>query len=69
MKRFVRQRNNQQYHAMVLLIDQSRKHFVDIELYKKLYRRFWQACEAYRNGKTYNDVLKLFFCQFVQRYN
>jgi hypothetical protein len=66
MKRFVRQRSDQQYDSMVLLIDQSRKHFIDIQLYKKLFRRFWHACEAYRNGKSYNDVLKLFFSNFCK---
>ncbi|CAM4846024.1 unnamed protein product, partial [Rotaria magnacalcarata] len=49
MKRFVRQRNDQQYNTMVLLIEQSRDHFVNIDLYKKLFRRFWQTCEAYRD--------------------
>jgi hypothetical protein len=58
MKRFVRQRNDQQYNTMVSLIDQSRKHFIDIELSKKLFRRFWDACEAYSAGKSYSDVLQ-----------
>lgn len=61
MKRFVRQRNDQQYDTMVSLIEHSRQHFVHIELYKKLFRRFWQTCDGYQNGKTYQDVLKLFF--------
>lgn len=61
MKRYVRQRTNQQYNTMLILIEQSREHFVEIELYKKLFRRFWFACLAYKEGKSYQDVLKLFF--------
>jgi hypothetical protein len=66
MKRFVRQRNDQQYDTMTSLIEQSREHFIDIQLYKKLYRRFWQSCEAYENGKSYSDVLTLFFSNFCK---
>ena len=46
---------------MISLIEQSREHFIRIELYKKLYRQFWDACEAYNNGSSYNDVLRLYF--------
>ncbi len=46
---------------MTSLIEQSREHFIQIRLYEKLYRRFWHVCEAYSNGKSYSDVLKLYF--------
>ncbi len=61
MKRFVRERNDQRYNTLTSLIEPSREHFTEIQLYKKLFRRFWDACEAYSNGKSYNDVLKLYF--------
>jgi hypothetical protein len=61
MKMFVRKRTDQRYDTMLSLIDQSRTHFINIELYKKLFRRFWKSCEAYQNGQSYSDVLQLFF--------
>ena len=66
MKRFVRERNDQQYDTMTSLIEQSRERFIRIELYKKLCRRFWDACEAYNNGSSYNDVLRLYFGSFCK---
>ena len=38
MKRYVRQRTDQQYSTMLSLIEESRDHFVEIQLYKKLFR-------------------------------
>jgi hypothetical protein len=32
----------------------------------KLFRRFWRAIEAYSQGQTYADVLKLFFSQLCK---
>ena len=61
MKRYVRQRTDQQYNTMLSLIEQSRDHFVEIQLYKKLFHRFWNACLSYKQEQSDRDVLKLFF--------
>lgn len=61
MKAFIRKRTDQRYDTMLMLIDQSRAHFLEIRLYEKLFRRFWKSCEAYNDGQSYGDVLKLFF--------
>ena len=66
MKRFVRERNDQQYDTMTSLIEQSRERFIRIELYKKLCRRVWNACEGYHNGSSYNDVLRLYYGSFCK---
>ena len=61
MKRYVRRRTDQQYNTMLLSTEQSRGHFVEIQLYKKLSHRFWNACLSYKQGQSYQHILKLFF--------
>ena len=43
------------------LIDESRVHFVKIDLNIKLMRRWWRALHAYDTGATYEQVLRIYF--------
>lgn len=60
-KQFVRSRTDQTFNTMVYLIGQSRLHFVEKQIYKKLFRRFWKSLLAYQSGQDYSQVLQLFF--------
>jgi hypothetical protein len=65
-KAFVRSRTDQSFEKMIKLISDSRIHFVEREIALKLFRRFWRSIEAYSQGQTYADVLKLFFSQLCK---
>ena len=60
-KRFVRQKSDQIFRTMLRLIPDSRVHFSDRNLQYKLFRRLWRTMNAYKEGRTYAEVLKLFF--------
>ncbi|CAF4571541.1 unnamed protein product, partial [Didymodactylos carnosus] len=62
-KAFVRSRTDQSFEKMIKLISDSRIHFAERKIVLKLFRRFWRSIEAYTQGQTYADVLKLFFSQ------
>ncbi len=61
MKRYVRQRNDQTFSTMLTLIPKSREHFHEKNLQLKLFRRFWRTLQAYNQGQSYSEILKLFF--------
>ena len=61
MKRYVRQRNDQTFSTMFTLILKSREDFQEKNLQLKLFRRFWRTLEAYNQGQSHSEVLKLFF--------
>ena len=61
MKQFVRKRTDQRYDTMIRLIDESRMNFEKQQVHLKLFRRFWKCLQAYNRGKTYSEVLQLFF--------
>jgi transposase len=61
MQRHVRQRNDQTFSTMLALIPKSREDFQEKNLQLKLFRRFWRTLEAYNQGQSYCEVLKLFF--------
>jgi transposase len=61
MKRYVRQRNDQTFSTMLTLIPKSREHFHEKDLQLKLFRRFWRTLQAYNQGQSYSEILKLFF--------
>ena len=48
---------------MLKLISESRAYFLERRIALKLFRRFWRSLDAYSEGQTYADVLKLFFSQ------
>ena len=58
---FVRRKTDQTYHIMLKLIVESREYFLEKEIYLKLLRRFWMCLEAYKNGQSYTEVMKMFF--------
>ncbi|CAF3360349.1 unnamed protein product, partial [Rotaria sp. Silwood2] len=60
-KQFVRSRTDQRFNTMIHLVAQSRKHFIEKQIYKKLFRRFWRCLYAYQSGQNYSQVLQLFF--------
>ena len=60
-KEYVRKRTDQTYPTMIKLIKESRIHFIEINLHKKLIKRFWSCLKAYNNGATYAEVLKTYF--------
>jgi hypothetical protein len=61
MKRYVRRRTDQNYRTMLNLISDSRTHFVAKNISEKLFRRFWKAIKAYKDGQSYAEVLTFFF--------
>ena len=65
-KEFVRLCTDQSFEKMIKLITESRKHFAERNIALKLFRRFWRSIEAYSQGQTYADVLKLFFSQLCK---
>ena len=46
---------------MLKLIVESRHNFHEKNVHLKLLRRFWRCLNAYQNGQTYGEVLRLFF--------
>ena len=61
MKQHVRKNSDQTYSTMMRLIPKSREMFAETGIQMKLFRRFWQCLDAYKKGKTYSEVLTLFF--------
>lgn len=61
MKQFVRKKTDQKFNTMIRLIDESRINFEQQQVHLKLFRRFWRCLDAYNTGKTYSEVLQLFF--------
>jgi hypothetical protein len=49
---------------MLTLIPKSREDFQEKNIQLKLFRRFWRTLEAYNQGQSYSEVLKLFFSNF-----
>lgn len=60
-KMFVRRKTDQTYNTMLKLIVESREHFKEREIYLKLLRRFWRCLQAYKDNKSYAEVMKMFF--------
>ncbi|CAF1389676.1 unnamed protein product [Adineta ricciae] len=66
MKRYVRAHSDQTFPTMLSLIPKSRISFEERKIQMKLFRRFWSSLTAYSQGKTYEEVLKLFFSQLCR---
>ena len=60
-KAFVRKHSDQTFNKLMQLISQSRQNFEDKKMSMNLFRRFWKAMISYDQGKTYSQVLQLFF--------
>lgn len=63
MKQYVRRKSDQTFPTMLRLISESYGNFEDRKIHMKLFRRFWSSLDAYSQGKTYGEVLSLFFSQ------
>jgi hypothetical protein len=60
-KVFIRKHTDQTFESLLRLLPISRENFISKSIYLKLFRRFWRTIEAYYNGKTYSEVLKMYF--------
>ncbi|CAF1384088.1 unnamed protein product [Adineta ricciae] len=63
MKQYVRRKSDQTFPTMLQLIPESRENFKERKIHMKLFRRFWHSLDAYSQGKSYAEVLSLFFSQ------
>ncbi|CAF3407145.1 unnamed protein product [Rotaria socialis] len=63
MKQYVRKKSDQTFPTMLRLISESRDNFKERKIHMKLFRRFWRSIDAYSQGKSYAEVLSLFFGQ------
>ena len=61
MQRCIPQRTNQNFLRLISLLKESRSHFVQIELFKKLILRFWHCLEGYTNKETYCEIMLKYF--------
>jgi len=60
-KQWIRKKNDQNFNNYRNLINEHRLIITTSTLNAKLWRRFWHTLEAYNMGKTYQEVLKLYF--------
>ena len=63
MKQYVRKMSDQTFPTMLRLIPESRENFKKRQIQMKLFRRFWRSLDMYSQGKSYGEVLNLFFGQ------
>ncbi|CAF1332525.1 unnamed protein product, partial [Didymodactylos carnosus] len=62
-KAFVRSCTDPSFEKMIKLISDVCIHFAERKIALELFRCFWRSIEAYSQGQTYADVLKLLFSQ------
>jgi hypothetical protein len=60
-KQYTRKRTDQTFTKLQNLLIESREHFKQIHLCKKLVRRFWNCLTAYKNGASYSDIMTQYF--------
>ena len=63
MKQYVRKKSDHTFLTILRLISESHKNFKERKIHLKLFRRFWRSLDAYNQGKTYAEILSLFFGQ------
>ena len=63
MKQYVRKKSNQTFPTMLRLISESCENFQERKIQMKLFCRFWRFLDPYSQGKTYAEILSLFFGQ------
>ena len=63
MKQYVRKMSDQTFPTMLRLIPESRENFQQRQIQMKLFQRFWHSLDAYNQGKSYSEILCLFFSQ------
>jgi transposase len=61
-KQYVRRHNKQtNFDSFRSVFNQARDATKTTNLNEKLWRRFWRTIQAYKDGLTYGDILKLYF--------
>ncbi|CAF1309414.1 unnamed protein product [Adineta ricciae] len=63
MKQYIRKTSDQSFPTMLRLLPESRDNFEQRQIHMKLFRRFWRSLDAYNQGKSYGEILSLFFSQ------
>ena len=67
LKRYVRKHNEQDYSKLLNLILDAIKDYENKKLNIKLWKRFWDCIEMYKNGAKYCEVLvKLFGAKSIE---
>ena len=61
MKNFIRKHTDQTFEKMKILTDKSLDNFTSGNTNFKLWRRFWRILALYKDGKSYEEVLKSLF--------
>ena len=61
MKNFFRRINNQNADEFVPMVKQSRDKFLESDVNKDLWKRFFKIVQAYKSGKSYKQVLNEFY--------
>ena len=61
IKWFVRKHTDQTFQKMIYLIPLTKDQYKNKNLNIKLIRRFWNCLLAYEAGKTYGEVLRIYF--------
>lgn len=60
-KCFIRKRTDQTFLRLLALMEESRRHFIQIELCSKLLLRFWNCLEGYKNNESYSQIITKYF--------
>ena len=63
MKNFIRKYTDQSFEKMQNLTSESLDYFIQCGYNFKLWRRFWRLLALYKEGKSYEDVLKSLFAK------
>ena len=58
---FIRRNTDQTYTSILKLMAELRENFQEREIHLKLLRRFWKCLQAYKDGQSYAEVMKMFF--------
>ena len=58
---FIRRNTDQTYNTMLKVFAASRENFQEKNIHLKLLRRFWKCLQAYKNGQSYVNMMKMFF--------
>ena len=60
-KHFIRKHTDQTFNKLQILLIESRSHFIEKDLGKKLLQRFWNCLIGYKNGLSYTQIMMNYF--------
>jgi hypothetical protein len=60
-KQYVRKHNDQTFNKFHEFLTQARSHFLETNLNFKLWNRFWNCLQMYKDGSSYSKVLSTLF--------